>query len=253
MRKLVTLRLKKLKNPGALRLAFEHNTRDRPPPYAYPERSHLNQVDPTTQESMEAYRALLPGKVRKNAVHAVEFVIQASPGTPEPVLKDYFEASIPWLAARLGGLGNRLGFAIHYDEETPHLHLVIMPLRDGRLNYNSYLGGNKFQLRKLQTDFAREVGARFGFERGVERSGIENRNHNDYRQQMAQPLKDLPVVSLPDPRPWGLNLRAYGEEIARLFRAAYEPLVDRLAAMTNRVRVLEEDKLQVMVVSSARA
>jgi len=248
----VTLRLKKLKSSGSLRLALEHNTRDRPPPYAYPERSALNVVDRTTDQAMARYAKLLPDKVRKNAVHAVEFVVQASPGTPTTVLLSYFNASFFWLIARLGGDTNHLSFAIHHDEESPHCHLIMMPLRDGRLNYNSYLGGKKTALRELQTDFAKEVGARFGLERGIERSGIEHRGHNTYRQQMAAPLTKLPTVTLPEPS-LGQGKRAYGEKVAKLYDEAYAPLLERLTATTNKAKILEDEKRQVMRVSSARA
>jgi len=246
------LALKKLKNQGDLRLAIEHNTRDRPPPYSYPKRQHLNVIECFTDDAMRRYLDRLPAKVRKNAVHAVEFVVQASAASKidHPA---YFDASIDWLTDKLGGRDNRLMFAAHFDEESPHLHLLMMPLRDGELNYNSYFGGSKFQLRDLQTDFAREVASHFGLARGVERSGIENRNHNAYRQQMARPLAKLPEIVLPNPAAWLYDMKAYGEEVARLHREAYEPLVSRLTATTNRSRILEEDKRQVMAVSSARA
>jgi hypothetical protein len=247
-----TLRLKKLKSAGSLRLALEHNTRDRPPLHADPERASSNYVSRSTDKSIELYKKLLPDKVRKNAVHAVEFVVQASPGTPPTVLISYFNASFFWLIARLGGDTNLLNYAIHYDEESPHFHLIMMPLRDGRLNYNSYLGGNKFQLRQLQTDFAKEVGTRHGLERGIERSGIEHRGHNTYRQQMAAPLTNLPTVTLPEPS-LGQGKRAYGEQVAKLYDEAYAPLLERLTATTNKAKILEDEKRQVMRVSSARA
>jgi len=252
MPRFVTLRLQKIKSTGSLRFVFEHNTRDRPPLHADPARAHLNKVDHTTEESLTRYRELLPAKVRKNAVLAVEFVVQGPANSPGEVTEAYFNAAAPWLAARLGGEDNRLSTAIHYDEESPHLHVVMMPLRDGKLNYDSYLGGKKFALRQLQTDFAREVGARFGFERGIERSGIEHRNHNAYRQQMATPLTGLPIVTLPEPKP-GQSARAYGEEVARLYNEAYGPLLERLTAVTNKVKIHEADKDQLKVVSSARA
>ena len=247
------LALEKLKSQGSLRHILEHDTRDRSPPYAYPERLHLNVLEHSTDDAMRHYQDRLPAKVRKNAVHAVEFVVQGSNTAPTIDHKAFFTASVDWLTAKLGGSDNRLTYSFHFDEESPHLHLLMMPLRGGELNYNSYLGGSKFQLRDLQTDFATEVAGRFGLSRGIERSGIENRNHNAYRQQMAVPLAGLPEVALPNPTAWLLNVKGYGEEIARLHKDAYIPLVERLTGTTNRARVLEEDIQQVKAVSSARA
>jgi hypothetical protein len=253
MPKLTTLLLDKLKSQGDLRLALEHNTRDRPPPYANKEKSPENFSSRTTEEAMAFYRQNLPSRVRKNAVHAVEFVVQASPEeTDKDRYLDYFVVAGAWICGKLGGVENRVHWAIHLDEETPHFHLIMMPLKDGALNYNAYLGGNKYQLRNLQTDFAREVGAQFGLERGIERSGINNRYHGAYRTQMAKPLTDLPKATLPEPHE-GLSLKAYGEEISKCYEEAYADVIDRLTAVTNKARILEDDKRQVMQVSSGRA
>jgi hypothetical protein len=249
-----TLRLKKLKSAGSIRNAFMHNTRQRTPAYVYPERTGRNFVDRTTEASMQRYAELLPAKVRKNAVHAVEFIVQAPPDTSDATCLSYFNASLFWLLDKLGGKDNRLNYAIHYDEESPHFHLVMMPLRDGRLNYNSYLGGKKYALRELQTDFARDVGSRFGFVRGIERSGIEHRGHNTYRRQMAEPLADLPTVTLPKLK-FGLltDVASYGEHVASLYQEAYAPVLERLKSVTNKVKILEQDNSRLKIVNSGRA
>jgi hypothetical protein len=256
MAKYAVLRLQKIKDKGSLVRAFQHDTRDRTPPHAVQERSHLNTADCSTDEATARYQALLPSWYRKNAVHAVEFVVSASKETELSVLEPYFKDSQEWLLQRLGGPENHLQSAIHYDEDFPHLHLILMPLRDGELNYNSYLGGNKFQLRALQTDFAKEVANHYGLERGIQRSGIEHRNYKAYHAQLASPPPSLPPLKpeiLQDPKLKALPPAAYCQELARLHQQAYEPIIAGLVIQANRVPILEQDKQTVMKVSSARA
>lgn len=58
------------------------------------------------------------------------------------------------------------------DESTPHMHLSVVPIKDGRLAAKNLF--TKSELRDLQTAFARDVGAKYGLQRGVEGS---NRHH----------------------------------------------------------------------------
>lgn len=247
------LRVEKLKSKTSLRLALQHDTRDRMPAHADKDRLELNVVERTTEEAMRLFEERLPASVRKNAIYGAEFLVQARPDTAKPVLEAYFKEALAWCCAKVGGERNRLSYAFHLDEDSPHLHLVVMPLKEGKLNYTAYLGGSKYKLKQLQTDFVKEVAGRYGYERGIERSGIEHRYHDAYRQQMAAPLTGLPEVQLPSPAGYRLNLKAYGEEIAHLYREAYEPLIRRLTSVTNRVKVLENDKHQLMLVNSGRA
>lgn len=178
------LRVAKLKSRASLARAMQHDTRERQPDNAIPERTKLNQVERSTQAAMARYTELLPEKVRKNAVHAAEVVIAAPPELVQAARsqKDwdriyaYLTAGMDWMTARLGGEGNRLNWTLHLDETSPHVHLVMMPLREGKLNYRAYLGGSRDALVQLQTDFAREVGARFGLERGRPRAETGRRH-----------------------------------------------------------------------------
>jgi len=163
---------------------MQHNTRERVPDNADPERTKYNHSEWSTQAAMARYTELLPAKVRKNAVHAVEFIVAVPPEVAAAVksqedwkpIYNYLQESRNWLTARLGGTANRLNWSVHLDESSPHLHLVMMPLRDGRLSYNTYLGGSRDALVKLQTDFANDVGKKYGLERGRPRA-VTGRRH----------------------------------------------------------------------------
>ena len=97
----------------------------------------------------------------------VEFVVSDS---EDKLLKGgyaaYFKDSAAWLASRLGGY-------IHRDEDVPNMHVLVMPLVDGKLCYSRFLGGNKYQLQKFQTDFAKEIAKAYGLVRGIMNSGTK--------------------------------------------------------------------------------
>ena len=69
-----------------------------------------------------------------------------------------------WLADRFGGSDNILSADIHRDESTPHLHVLLLPLIDGRMVGSNALGGPP-QLLKLQADFHAAVCVPYGLKR----------------------------------------------------------------------------------------
>ena len=100
--------------------------------------------------------------IRKNAVLAVEFILSASPeyfrpGQPEAWgkydqarLDAWVESQKKWLADTFGP-ENIVDLALHLDEATPHLHAVIVPIRqsDQKLADSHWLDGPA-KLRALQ-------------------------------------------------------------------------------------------------------
>ena len=63
---------------------------------------------------------------------------------------------------------NVVSAVIHLDESTPHLHLNLMPVTDGRLCAKELF--DRSALRELQTDFYEVVGKKYGLKRGKEGS-----------------------------------------------------------------------------------
>jgi hypothetical protein len=169
------LRIKKVKSAAGVRGRAEHNTREREPPNADPSRKGENEQfnAETSGQVMARYRAMLPSKVRKNAVHAIEIIMTASPGAATP---DFIAAADAW-AKKTFGSGNVLHIAHHKDETTTHSHVLVMPLKDGKLNAKHYLGGSRYRLRELQDDFWKSAGEPFGLERGKPRE-VSGRRHD---------------------------------------------------------------------------
>jgi hypothetical protein len=97
---------------------------------------------------------------KKNAVLALEQIFSL-PANTDIDLKAYFSDCLHWAARNFGGLNNVLSADVHLDESAPHLHILILPLIDGRMN-GSDLFGNRQRLQFLQNDFHAAVAGRYG-------------------------------------------------------------------------------------------
>ena len=123
------------------------------------------------------------GAVRSNAVHAVEFLLSASPeffrkqkpteyGAYDPAcLEAWVQQNIKWLADQYG---DRIVRAeLHIDEATPHIHAYLVPIdAKGQLNCRGIFGERK-QMFALQDSYA-EAMAPLGIERGIRGSTAEH-------------------------------------------------------------------------------
>lgn len=113
--------------------------------------------------------------VRKDAVLACNFIVTSDHGffqqLPPDRQRAFFQDAVDWFANRYGK-NLILSAVVHMDETTPHLHLSLVPIKDGRLAAKNLF--TKSELRELQTAFAKDVGAAYGLQRGLEGS---NRGH----------------------------------------------------------------------------
>lgn len=118
----------------------------------------------TDGEVREKYRA------RKNAVLAIEGLYTASPeffkDKPKWAVKAFFDECLDFHKRHYGQVFSAV---VHYDESTPHLHVLSIPEKDGKLNAKSFVGGPK-DCARIQNEIAEEVGSEWGLERGKENS-----------------------------------------------------------------------------------
>lgn len=92
--------------------------------------------------------------------------------TPEQE-KEFFEDAFKFVQAKYGA-ENIIAATVHKDEKTPHMHVNFMPVTaDGRLSAKSLF--TRETLRGLQDDFHRQVGKKWGLERGESRE--DKRTH----------------------------------------------------------------------------
>lgn len=98
--------------------------------------------------------------------------------------------------------GHIISAIIHYDETTPHLHVISVPLtQDGRLSARDVIG-NKAKMSKAQDEFFEQVGKGYGLERGIHMDGQEKKKHisaqehelREIRQKIARGQEELEAV-----------------------------------------------------------
>ena len=137
-------------------------------------------------ETLQTSRA-----VRKDAVVMAQVLVTSGPeffqDMPRDKQQKFFQNSLDFLADRYGK-ENILSAVVHMDERTPHMHVDLTPIRDGRLTAKTIF--TRGELGQLQTDFAREVGQAWGLQRGESRE--EKRRH----LSTEAPLPILPMGAI---------------------------------------------------------
>lgn len=126
--------------------------------------------------------------IRKDAVVLCNFVITSDNQTMTELgaeqQRDFFTNAVHWFADRYGS--DKIVYAtVHMDETTPHLHLGLVPItEDGRLCAKDLF--DKIELKSIQTEFANDVGAKYGLERGLEDSGRKHLTETRYKLEKTQ-------------------------------------------------------------------
>lgn len=89
------------------------------------------------------------------------------------------------------GAENVINGTVHLDEATPHMHLGVIPItKDGRLSAKSIFTPS--ELKSLQTDFAKLVGAKYELERGIEGSTATHLDEVTFKlKQRENQLEEL--------------------------------------------------------------
>jgi hypothetical protein len=168
------LRITKLKTMGNVASCGQHIARTKQPPNANPAKTPENRNLLLASPDLGAeVKKRLPLKVRKDAVLAVEHLLTASPdffkGKEKDEVHTWCKVNMAWLEERYGK-ENIAGAYLHMDESTPHLHAVIVPVVDGKLNAKHYFGGRE-KMTQMQTAYGEHIQRHFSeLERGIEGS-----------------------------------------------------------------------------------
>lgn len=131
-------------------------------------------------------------KIRRDAPVAIEYMITASPeamarlSKQEQEQEQYFAESLNFVEAR-HGTRNRLSAVLHLDETTPHLHVLVFPEREGKLDAKSFF--KLPALTAMQDEFAVKVGRQFGLERGVRLTELLEKGEKPHRHQSVAVYK----------------------------------------------------------------
>ncbi len=126
-------RIKKLHTDGDLLGAGSHNLRDRQPINADQDRAHFNQVvigqGRTPLELVQTRINELGIKVHASNVRAIECILSAGkPFFEKSDLGQWIKDSLAFVEEKFGK-GSVVHATLHMDENTPHLHPILVPVR----------------------------------------------------------------------------------------------------------------------------
>lgn len=142
-------------------------------------------------------------KTRANSVVALDAIYTASgdffKGRNNVENDQFFRDCLQFHQRKFGHV---ISAVIHYDETTPHLHILSVPLtQDGRLSAREIVG-NRANLSRMQTEFFEQVGKEYGLERGVQMDGQEKKRRitaqewqlRQTKQEKAKELEELGAI-----------------------------------------------------------
>lgn len=171
----------------ATRTALEYNNRVVPGMEIYNQTlQHSNDWLADIQQEIDAAGA----KVRSNSVMALDTIYTASKEFfqlhDSQTIDEFFRDCLDYHRQRYGHVVSAI---VHYDEDTPHMHVLSVPLtRDGRLSAREIVGG-RAQMAHAQDEFFTVVGQQYGLQRGVHMDGPEKKRHISAQQHRLQELQ----------------------------------------------------------------
>jgi len=206
----VVLRFRKVKTSTDLGNVANHNSRGKviddtggwkdgsPPEWMrHPERNRFNEGQQGRRDdsAVKMWHRIVDGaglkrKPQENASKAIEAVFTASSGTFKTVKewKKFLNEGLEYLKERLG-TANCLQWNMHFDEKTPHLHVLFVPIvrdydKGHRYSSAEFLGGPE-GLRGMQSAIFEEVGKKYGLSRGEP----SDKKHTDQSQWKSELIK----------------------------------------------------------------
>ena len=124
----------------------------------------------------------LKRKLRSDAVYMDSFVLGSDREffgcLTEGQQKEFFWDCLDFFSKKYG-YENILSAVVHKDETTPHLHLNIVPIVNGKLCSKDLFDRQK--LSQLQTEFYEKVGKKWGLQRGKEGSTAKHLNTAEFK------------------------------------------------------------------------
>ena len=124
----------------------------------------------------------LPTKVRKDAVLMCSFVIgsdrQFFGSLSKEEQRQFFVDCTRFFAERYGE-ENIISAVVHMDETTPHLHLNLIPIANGRVCAKQLF--DRKELQNLQSNFHSVVGKKWNLQRGKEGSQAKHLDTAAYK------------------------------------------------------------------------
>lgn len=176
-------------------------------------------------------------KTRSNSVLALDTIYTASPQFFQERTNaendKFFQDCLKFHESHFGHI---ISAVVHYDETTPHLHVISVPLtKDNRLSARDVIG-NKSRMSKTQDAFFEQVGRGYGLERGIHMDGQEKKQHisaqehelREIKQEIARGQERLEAVE-------------HSEETARTRAQKYRQTA---AELQKQVEQLQKERVE---------
>lgn len=174
-------------------------------------------------------------KTRSNSVVALDAIYTASgeffKGKSNEENDQFFRDCLQFHQRKFGHV---ISAVIHYDETTPHLHILSVPLtQDGRLSAREIIG-NRANLSRMQTEFFEQVGKEHGLERGIQMDGQEKK-----KRITAQEHKLREVTAEKQKQLEELNAIKHSKQSARERATRAKEQAEQQQAENSRLRTIE--------------
>ena len=198
--------------------------------------SYEKQIKDYVNEKKSSKRA-----IRKDAVLCDEWIITSDKDFFERLDQEqtraFFETAKNYFAERYG-LENIAYASVHLDESTPHMHMGVVPMVDGKLSSKAVF--TREELKAIQEELPKYMNEQ-GFElsRGQLGSDKKHLSVADYKAKIGKEALNKELLGLGAPRYWHKeeDRPATAEEIA-----GYESLASLFAGEEMKLRdaTLEE-------------
>ena len=195
------MRINKIKSANQFYGKEAHNLRKGFVPNADISRAHLNEVLVDTPEKCsfyEFYKSKLKDseyyhdhKVRSNAIKGFEIVLTYGKEKDEIMPDDFdFEEwkkkNVEWLEETFGK-ENIGSVVLHMDEVNPHIHAVVVPMVQDKLN-GSFYTKTRSKLHQLQNSYGNKMSS-LGLKRGLPNSQAKHTDIKKFYAELNESLK----------------------------------------------------------------
>ena len=142
--------------------------------------------------------------IRKDAVLCDEWIITSDKDFFEKLgqeqTRKFFETAKNYFAENYGET-NVAYASVHLDESTPHMHLGIVPMRNGKLS--SKVMFNREELKHIQEDLPKYMNEHgFELQRGKRDSKEQHLSVADYKEKMGREALNQELLDLGAPKYW---------------------------------------------------
>ncbi len=113
-----------------------------------------------------------------------------------PEIEEWAKDMYRFMSERFGE-ENIVGCYVHLDETTPHMHLTLLPIQDGKFAFKKMFAGKdkyEFSMRtKMLHDALSQVNEKWNLERGrnVSETGAKHRTTEEYRRHLSEECTDI--------------------------------------------------------------